>query len=62
VIGIDQHRERRRTRHPPHLLGEFSERDQRDIGVTEHRERGDRAAEHAERKPRSSAMRIEMAS
>jgi len=33
VIGIDQHRQRRGARHPPHLLGQFTQRDQRDIWI-----------------------------
>src|SRR5207253_66899 len=32
---------------PPHLLAKFGQRDQGDIGVAEHDERGHRAAEHA---------------
>src|SRR6202000_641170 len=38
----------RGTRHPPYLLGELGQRDQREIGIAEHGQRGDGAAEHAD--------------
>ena len=48
VIGIDQHWQRGSARHPPHLLGEFGQRDQGSVGIAEHRERSHRSPEHAD--------------
>jgi hypothetical protein len=48
MIGIDQHRQRRSARHPPHLFGKLRQRDQGNVGIPQHRERSHRAAEHAD--------------
>jgi len=48
VVGIDHERQLTRPRDPPALVGEFRQRQHDEIRRPEHRQRGGRAAKHAD--------------
>ena len=50
MVGVDQNRQGARARDAPRLLGKLGQREQDQIGRTEHGQRGHRAGENAKLK------------